>query len=114
MDFENYRWPSLAVDRGDDHQTTILLDSGTPGEPEAGADGAGSAGGRIARSAIAGQPAATGSARASVRTGAHAYPTVTAGYARSLKHISDIGCSGMRLLFMTQFEESFLSPEKIY
>ena len=50
-----------------------VLESGTPGEPEAEAGGAGSStGGWIARSAIAGRPVATGSAaRASAHAEAH-------------------------------------------
>ncbi len=50
----------------------VMLEPGTPGEPEAEAGGAGSsAGGRIARSAIVGRPVASGSAaRASARSGA--------------------------------------------
>ncbi len=41
----------------------ILLEPGTPGEPEVEAGGVGSSvGGRIARSAIVGQPVASGSA----------------------------------------------------
>ena len=49
-----------------------MLDSGTLGEPEAGADGAGSVGGCIAYSAIAGWPTAMNSAYTSVCIGAHA------------------------------------------
>ena len=49
-----------------------VLDSGTPGKPEAGSDKAsGSAGGRIARSAIADRPDASGAGRAPARSGAH-------------------------------------------
>ena len=68
------RWKvtTHALGLGLRHASGGVLDSGIPGEPEEGADGAGSAGGRIARSAIAGRPAPTGSARASVRTRAHA------------------------------------------
>ena len=51
----------------------FMLDSGTPGKPEAESDKAsGSAGGRIARSAIAGRPVASGAGRAPARSGAHA------------------------------------------
>ena len=49
-----------------------VLESGTPGEPEAEADGGGgSAGGRIARSAIAGRSVALGGGRAPARSGAY-------------------------------------------
>jgi hypothetical protein len=49
-----------------------VLESGTPGLPEAEADGGGdSAGGRIARSAIASRSVASGAGRAPARSGAH-------------------------------------------
>jgi len=50
----------------------FLLDSGTPGKPEAESDKAsGSAGGRIACSAIVGRPDASGAGRTPVHSGAH-------------------------------------------
>jgi hypothetical protein len=59
-------WPCRAV--------TGLQESGTLGEPEAEAGGAGSsAGGHIMHSTITGQPVASGSAaRASAHSGVHA------------------------------------------
>jgi len=68
------RWKvtTHALGLGLRHASGGVLDSGIQGEPEAAADGAGSAGSRIARSAIAGRPAATGSACASVCIRAHA------------------------------------------
>ena len=49
-----------------------MLESGTPGLPDAEADGGGdSAGGRIARSAIVGRSVASGAGHAPARSGAH-------------------------------------------
>ncbi len=49
-----------------------MLESGTPGVPEAEVDKArGSAGGRIAHRAIAGRSVASGAGRAPARSGAH-------------------------------------------
>jgi hypothetical protein len=49
-----------------------VLESGTPGLPEAEADGGGdSMGGRIVRSAIASQSVTSGAGRAPARSGAH-------------------------------------------
>ena len=54
------------------HASRGVLDSGTPGKPEAESDKAsGSVGGRIAHSAITGQPDKLGAGHALARSGAH-------------------------------------------
>ena len=65
-------WPSLHACWMLSIRGLYVLDSGTPGKPEAESDKAsGSAGGCIARSAIAGRPIALGAGCAPAHLGAH-------------------------------------------